>query len=654
MNACINNDFGKFYVTTPIYYVTARPHLGSLYSTLLADVCVRWHQLLGEKTFFLTGTDEHGQKVAQAAQAVDKTPHAFVEQFIDDYKLLWQRYELSYNHFIRTTDTSHIKAVQNWLRELMKKGDVYKATYQGWYCTPCETFVTDHDSEILDLIGIELPTCPDCGRETSIVSEESYFFKLSAYQDQLLAFYREHPDFITPKERINEVLRFVESGLKDLCISRTTVKWGVPFPDNDAHVVYVWTEALCNYISAIGYSEEERTQEFSYWWPADLQILGKDIVRFHAVYWPAFLMASGLAIPHRLLVHGWIKVGEHKMSKSRGNVVDPRDLADAYGVEPVRYYLMSQMAVTQDSSFSTAELEHHCTADLANNLGNLLHRVITLALKNNLKVIQFIKPTDWTDAELTLMREAHDMINEVTHYMNQPLVHLALARLWRFVALVNAYIHAQEPWKVARVDKNRFAVIISAACHSLRIIGTLAWPVMPQKMSELLASVGHTLTLGGDLVAQMRDNWIHEFELTLGDPLFVKLELPEEQLEEKKVEALNIVQESLPVIPFETFTSVIIVVGTIEQCEVVPKSTKLLKMQVNCGSYGMRQILSGVQESLKPSDLINTQGIFVINFAPRMMMGHTSEGMMLSAPDEQGKLKHCGVHGVVPNGTRVG
>src|SRR3990167_9469674 len=414
----------KFYVTTPIYYATAAPHLGSLYSTLLADVAARWNKLNGADVFFLTGTDEHGQKIEQAAIKAGKNPKEFVDSFIDAYKDAWKSYNIDYTKFIRTTDFEHVKAVQEWLKLLISNGEIYKGKYEGMYCTPCETFVAE---------GSEQIDCVSCGRACIFVSEEAYFFKLSSYQDKLLQFYKNNPNFVYPKARLNEVIKFVEGGLKDLCISRTTVKWGIPFPGDEAHVTYVWADALNNYVTAV-------KDNFEKWWPADLQILGKDIFRFHAVYWPAFLMASNLAMPKHLLVHGWIKVADKKMSKSLGNAVDPIELKDTFCVDEVRYYLVSQMAVTQDLEFSLSE-------------------------------------------HVKIFRE----------YMDLASFHMAMAELWKFISEVNSYFHAQEPWKVVKVDQAKFKEIIFVTCCSLQSIANLLWSVMPNKMEELLRRIGASL-----------------------------------------------------------------------------------------------------------------------------------------------------------------
>ena len=637
----------KFYVTTPIYYVTARPHLGSLYSTLIADVVARWQRLCGKDSFFLTGTDEHGQKVAQAAEAVGKDPKAFVDSFIPAYEQVWQQYELAYNYFVRTTDPGHKEGLQVFLQRLIESGAIYKDRYHGWYCTPCETFVTrvEHAGQA--------PPCPSCGRETALVQEETYFFRLSAYAQPLLDFYREHPDFIVPRERANEVIAFVEAGLTDLSISRTTVAWGVPFPDDPNHTVYVWVDALANYITAIGYGQEARQEQFEHLWPADLHVLGKDIVRFHAIYWPAFLMAAGLPLPKRLLVHGWIKVDKQKMSKSLGNVVDPVVLHDKYGVDQVRYYLMRQIAVNTDGEFSIADLEQRINSDLANDLGNLLQRMSTLARKNDLFEVR--PPEAWSPAALSLRDAAWSTIEQFRQYMDECEFHLALAALWRFIHQVNAYFHEQEPWKISKADSVRFAEIISATCHSLRMIGILVAPIMPVKMAVLLGAIGTTCNTEGSCLEELELGvWQQTFRLMETEPLFRKIDKTEQEVtdSEKGKEDEQIAQKP-SYVAFEDFVKVELVVGTIKECDPVPKSEKLLKLQVDCGAYGMRQVLSGIAHAYRPDQLIDTQAIFVLNLKPRKMMGLESQGMMLLAEDDAGSLVIATVADPVPNGMRL-
>lgn len=513
-------DKKTFYVTTPIYYVNARPHMGTLYSTVLADVAARWNKLLGKQTFFLTGLDEHGQKIAQVAVAAGVTPKAFVDSMVPYFKDMWQRYELEFNRFIRTTDADHEQAVVAFLRRLQDKGDIYKSSYTGFYCTPCETFVADSS------IVKDNPVCPSCNRPVHELSEESYFFRLSAYQDQLLAFYEQNPDFIVPKERLNEVIAFVKSGLRDLSFSRKTVGWGIPFPGDPEHTVYVWGDALVNYISAIGFGKTDPASisEFAAWWPADLHIMGKDIVRFHAVYWPAMLLAAGLPLPRRLLVHGYLLMGGEKMSKSKGNVLDPADLANKYGVEPVRYYLMRHTTISQDSSITIQEIENAIAADLANGLGNLLSRTLTLALRNNLGTVS---PITTLEASSALLKEqCGEAFRGYWDGMNHYQYHLALASVLKFVNQTNAYVSTLQPWVLAKTNKPLFDEVISSVCHSLYATAIMLWPIMPHKMEQLLKTLGESVIPGANYAEILRKNeWNKTFKLAnLEEPLFPRPE----------------------------------------------------------------------------------------------------------------------------------
>jgi len=631
----------SFYVTTPIYYVTAAPHLGSLYSTVLADVLARWNRLQAKDVFFATGTDEHGQKVAEAAHKAGKPPKEFVDSFIDAYKNVWKQYEIDYTYFVRTTDDQHKKAVQEWLRRLKQKGDIYKDFYIGWYCTPCETFVAEKNSD-----DEKAPTCPSCGRETTIVQEETYFFRLSAYQDRLLALYKDNPDFIAPKERMNEVVSFVKAGLKDLSISRTTIDWGIPFSDDPEHIAYVWADALNNYITAIGWPHN--MQEFNRWWPANVQVLGKDIVRFHAVFWPAFLMAIDLPMPKKLLVHGWINVNKQKMSKSLGNVVDPVVLLQAYGADAVRYYLLKQLAITHDSEFSLQDLERHISTDLANDLGNLLNRLITLAHKNGFTELE--SPSVWDERALDLRDESLNVVEDVQEYLDECLFHMALARVWKFIHLVNAYFHACEPWKLAKKDLAQFIQVIAATRNSLEVIGALLWPVMPSKMTALLASIGVKLNFEHNIVEDLViKSWQEKkHSLTKIPTLFEKPEMKEEK---DTVAEKEVIEKQY--IGIEDLIKVELVVGTIIACEAIPESEKLLKLTVDCGTYGERQILAGIRKFYAPEELIGTQGTFVLNLKPRKMVGYESQGMMLVAKDATGKTQLMTPCALVPNGTRL-
>ena len=643
----MNDQDKKFYITTPIYYVTAKPHLGSLYSTLIADVLARWNKVLGKKVFFLTGTDEHGQKIAQAAEKVGMEPKAFVDSFVPAYQDAWKQYEIEYSKFIRTTDPEHIAAVQRWLEQLQQKGDIYKSVYTGWYCTSDETFITEKEFDAAT-VGQNGPLCPSCGRATQYLSEETYFFRLSAYQEKLLLFYQQHPDFIQPRERFAEVINFVQAGLKDLSISRTTVSWGIPFPNDSKHVAYVWADALANYITAVGFNQPDKEKEFKFWWPADMQILGKDIVRFHAVFWPAFLMASDLPMPKRLVVHGWIKMNQQKMSKSFGNVIDPIELGKKYGVEPVRYYLLRQLAITHDSEFDIADLEQRVSSDLANDLGNLLNRLVMLAEKYDSLVLD--APTVWSAQSLELNDAGLTMIEQVKGYMNDALIHMALASVWTYINKVNAYFHSQEPWKVIKTSPEKFKEILSATAHGLQLVGTILWPVMPHKMELLLSSLG--VTHSHDALERLScGHWRQKFVFMKIPVLFEK---PLEKESEQRMEQVQEITPTTPLITIDDFAKIELVAGTIIQAEFVEKSDKLLKFQVDFGERGKRQIFSGVRKHYQPEELVGKQAVFVFNLHPRKMMGSESQGMMLSAPDATGKLHIIAPVALVPNGTKLG
>ena len=628
-----------FYVTTPIYYGTAKPHLGSLYSTLIADVMARWHKLLGKKTYFLTGTDEHGQKIAQAAEKAGMFPQQFVDSFIEPYKICWKTYEIDYSQFIRTTDPVHKKGVQTLIAHLIKKGDIYKSQYEGWYCIPDEAFVTH------DLTETEAPLCPTCGRTTSKVQEQTYFFKLSAYQKPLLDFYKKNPDFIIPRERTNEITSFVEGGLKDLSISRTTITWGIPFPEDPGHVVYVWVDALCNYITAIGYGDPKRAQEFATWWPADMQVIGKDIVRFHAVYWPALLMAADLPLPKQLLVHGWIQVNKQKMSKSFGNAIDPLELAKIYGVEPVRYYLLRHLPINTDGDFSTQDLEQSISSDLANDLGNLLNRMTSLAEKNNMMRIEH--PKKWNAASLDIKDEALNVIEDFKRFMADAHMHLALARVWKFIHTLNKYFHGQEPWKLAGKDDELFKQVIATTCHGLYVVGVLLWPILPRKMEELLISIGQKMEGDHTLENLELSVWEKTFALKKIMPLFEKIEEKKDMVEAEK----ETQHESH--ITIDDLIKVDLRVGTIIKAEAVAASDKLICMQVDFGDLGTRQILAGIRASYAPEELVSKQAIFVVNLKPRKMVGTESQGMMLVAKKSDGKVALMSPRDAVPNGTKL-
>lgn len=643
----------SFYVTTPIYYATAKPHLGSLYSTVLADVFARIALLEGKDVFFLTGTDEHGQKIASAALAAGKQPKEFVDGFIPAFKDAWNMYHIEYSRFMRTTDQDHGINVQKLITQLIDQGDIYKGSYTGWYCTPCETFLTEKESETSNNTS---PLCPSCNRPTVSIKESTYFFRLSSYETQLLNFYKDNPHFIMPKERAQEIISFVKAGLKDLSISRTAVKWGVPFPGDHEHTLYVWIEALCNYITAIGYGQEDQKNSFAHWWPADVHIMAKDIIRFHAIFWPALLIAAKLQLPKQLLVHGWIKINDQKMSKSLGNAIDPVVLAQTYHPECIRYFMIRYLPVNQDAEFSIPALEQAITADLANDLGNLAHRMILLAEKYNHVKIDRIQ--NWSSASITLKQQANEMVNEFIAHVKDFQLHLAYAKVWQFINCANSFFHAQEPWKAAKTDKNTFNEIISATAHALHAIGTLCWPVMPEKMDLLCASIGHSFdTQTNQLAALIHNEWDKSFILSTKDTLFIKPVLLEESSAKTEPQALPKDENATALsteISVDLFKKCELRAGTVLACQTIPKADKLLSLTVSFGEHGERTILSGIKKWYAPEQLIGKQFIFLYNLAPRSMLGTASHGMILCAPNADGIPTPIKTIDDVPNGSLLG
>jgi len=637
----------SFYVTTPIYYVTAKPHLGSLYSTVIADVLARYNAQRNKEVFFLTGTDEHGQKIAEAAASAGKEPAVFVESFIPKYKEIWKLYNIDYTFFMRTTFDFHKKAVQQLLLQLLGQGDIYKSVYEGWYCVSCETFVAQKSE------SQEPVLCPTCQRTTKLLSEESYFFKLSAYQDRLLQFYKDNPDFIMPKERAQEVIQFVKEGLKDLSISRTTVSWGVPFPNHPEHTVYVWIEALCNYITAIGYGQKEKQESFEQFWPADIHVIGKDIVRFHAVFWPALLFAAKIQPPKQLLVHGWITVNHQKMSKSFGNVVDPEELAKKYHVDTIRYFLLRYLPINQDGDFSYPELEKHITSDLANDLGNLLQRIVTLYSKVDLKELHGDPATGLisTQKQQTLL-----MLNDFENAMQQGQFHIALGILWKYIHQLNSFFHSNEPWKHAKENKTFCAEILWVTSYGLYVTALLLSPFMPEKMNALLQSLGmNYVSKEQHLHEIIKGNWAQRFVLKPIPLLFEKY-ISEDKLADKIVDKKmeeGTVKKSVNNVSFETFASIELRVGMIINASEVQKSNKLLLLSVDFGVHGKRQIVSGIKEYFKPENLINQQAVFVYNLEPKMIFSYESHGMILLATDTKGVKSLIQPKEIVELGTQL-
>jgi len=474
----------KFYITTPIYYVNARPHIGHAYTTLACDTIARRHRMLGDDTWFLTGTDEHGQKIERAAQAAGKTPQQFTDEISAEFRALWERMGLTHDDFIRTTSPRHQQGVQALWRKIRDNGYIYKGTYTGQYCVSDELYV--------DAVGPGAP-CPDCGRPTETVHEENYYFKLSAFQDQLIRLYTEQPDFIRPETRRNEVLSFVRGGLRDLSISRSTFSWGIPVPDDPKHVIYVWLDALANYITALGYGSNDASN-FDKYWPADVHMIGKEIVRFHCVYWPAFLLAAGLPLPRGITAHGWLLFEESKMSKSRGNIVRAETIVDVLGTDALRYFLLREVVFGQDGSFSFDALVQRYNSDLANGLGNLASRTLTMITRYFKGEVPYPSHTAHTQADAAIADAAKKVIADYGTLFDQFQFSRALEAAWGLVAAVDKYIVENEPWaldeKKDEESRSRLATVLYTSAEALRIVTALAHPVIPDATAKIWAQIG--------------------------------------------------------------------------------------------------------------------------------------------------------------------
>lgn len=639
----------KFYITTPIYYVNAEPHIGSSYTTIVGDILARYKRLMGYEVFYLTGTDEHGQKIAQAAREKGVSPQELCDSLAEKFKELWKDLGITNDYFIRTTDEKHMKTVQYFVSKMKENGDIYKGTYEGWYCVPCETYWNEDELEH-DEHGHNL--CPSCKREVQLIKEENYFFRLSKYNDALLKHFLENPDFVEPDFRRNEMLKILESGLKDLSITRTTLKWGIPMPEDPEHVIYVWVDALINYVSAIGYPDD--MEKFNKWWPADVHLIGKEINRFHSLIWPAMLMSVGLPLPKKVFAHGWLTVNGQKISKSLGNAIDPREYVKKYGNDVVRYYLVRDIVFGKDGDFSEDNLIKRLNSDLANDYGNLLHRTLAMIQKHFDSTVPGIAELEEIDKNL--LEQYENVKNKFIELMDNYKITDALDTLWQFISSLNKYFDETKPWVLAKEgNKERLGTVLTIVTESILKVATFVAPVMPDSSKDVYRRLSITEEFNKDFL----DGWniLKGKTIIHGEPLFKKFEKKEEKPEKQEVKKMEQKQPENVVsmeelIDIDTFKKIDLRVAKILQAERVEKSEKLVKLQIDLGELGQRQIVAGIAQYYTPEELVGRTIIVVANLKPAKLMGLESRGMLLAAKKE-GKLTLLTVSSEIEPGAKI-
>lgn len=631
----------KFFVTSPIYYVNDIPHIGHAYTTIIVDTLARFHRLKGDCVFCLTGTDEHGQKIEQSAHKKGQEPKVYVDMIAKRFKDLWDTFGISYDSFIRTTDSTHLQSAQYVFAQMFEKGDIYKGEYEGNYCISCESFFAK--SQLVGERG-----CPDCGKETTLLKEESYFFKLSAYEKKLLEFYDAHPDFILPKSRRNEVINFVKAGLEDLSITRTTFEWGIKLPqilidkdkNNAKHVMYVWLDALINYVSALGFHNDlPNKMEF---WPANYHIVGKDILRFHAIYWPAFLMSLELPLPRHIAAHGWWTKDGAKMSKSIGNVVNPKEVVDAYGLDSFRYFVLREVPFGQDGDYSQNALIERINSDLGNDLGNLLNRLLGMSAKyfnNTLSVDEVCFKESYTEE----IAEVNAILGTLESYMDEVQINRYLEELWKLFSLGNGIIAKKEPWSLMKANQSgAVADLLVFIANILLRAALYLSPCMPSTANAIASVFGLEINAQNFATFIVQNKFLTTITLNPIPALFPRID--EKRMEEAgvavKAESQHKEQwqplEIPNAISKEDFSKVDIRIGTILSAEILPKSEKLLKLQVDLGEVRARQILAGIKTYYNPQELVGMQVCVLANLKPAKLMGEVSEGMILAAKDGAG------------------
>ena len=636
-----------YYITTAIAYTSRKPHIGNSYEIVLSDALARFKRMQGYDVFFQTGTDEHGQKIEEYAAAAGVSPKEYVDKVAGEIKAICDCLNTTYDKFIRTTDADHEKAVQKIFKKLYDKGDIYKSEYEGWYCVPCESFFTD--SQLVD------GKCPDCGREVKKEKEETYFFKLSKYQKQLEEYIESNPNFIYPESRKKEMINnFIKPGLQDLCVSRSTFKWGIPVPFDDNHVIYVWIDALSNYITGLGYDPDGSSEMYKKYWPADVHIIGKDILRFHTIYWPIMLMALGEPLPKQVFGHPWLLSGNDKMSKSRGNVIYADDLCDRFGVDAVRYYLLSEMPHAQDGTITYETIIERFNSDLANTLGNLVNRTVAMNNKYFDGVIQ--APTAVEDIDGELKELALSTLGEVTKLLDTYKVSDALGKIIDLAKRCNKYIDETMPWALAKDEekKARLGTVLYNLLEGIRFIAVLLEPFMPETSVKILEQIGTDVNTldslcefgaikAGDKVGSATPLFSRlDVEKTLAE---IEASLPKEEEEKPEI-------EGLAEIVFDDFAKVELRVCEVTDCKPIKKAKKLLELTLNDGTKTPRTVASGIAKWYKPEDLIGKKVIVVANLAPRTLCGVESHGMILAGEITEDDVKVAFVDGL-PAGTQL-
>ena len=657
------NEKEKFYITTAIAYTSKKPHVGNMYEIIFTDSIARYKRQKGYDVFFLTGTDEHGQKIEEVANSMGISPKQHVDNISGEIRAMDDMMNCSYDGFIRTTDEQHEKVVQHIFKKLYDQGDIYKGTYEGWYCVPCESFFTE--SQLVD------GCCPDCGAKVTKSKEEAYFFKMSKYQDKLIKYIEDHPEFIEPESRKKEMLNnFLKPGLQDLCVTRTSFKWGIPVDFDPKHVVYVWLDALSNYITAIGYDVEAQTQQYDKLWPADLHVIGKDIIRFHTIYWPIMLMALGLPLPKKILGHPWLLFGEDKMSKSKGNTMYIDDLAKLFGVDGIRYYLLSEMSYAQDGSITPESLIARYNSDLANTIGNLVNRTVTMANKYFDGVVADNNIVEECDNELKA--QCIESYKKFTDCMDRYRVAEATSAIMDLARRSNKYIDETMPWALAKDETKlpRLQTVLYNLLESIRYIAVMLKPIIPDTADKIMAQINSNVDDINSLekfgsgniskvgTAEILFGRLDEKEMMAKIreiyPLVVKEETKEEpKKKEKKSEKKTEKPEGVAtLIDFDDFTKVELRVAKIMECEPVPKADKLLKLQLDDGENG-RQVVSGIHTWYEPADLIGKKVILVSNLKPAKLRGVVSEGMILAADVDENTAKVIFVDDSIPAGAKI-